>query len=215
MGTGAALGENSTVIGSGTTTGDFSIAEGAGTTAGCKGYYISYVDPTNRYIYLETEEISPQWVTQETPANHITTSENPYDVGMEFSISASGYYHWVKAGEITEINGNRIQYSETNRLDGTQKWQEKTLTGGTDVTPFILFVPSHPEIGTAILGYGAKAEGYNTKALTNYSHAEGYYTQVIGQYGHAEGNGAIAGFAAHAEGEDTQALGITAHAEGY
>lgn len=50
-----------------------------------------------------------------------------------------------------------------------------------------LWIPDYPELGTYTLGYGAHAEGYDTKALQNGAHSEGTGTVAAGKYSHAEG----------------------------
>lgn len=74
-----------------------------------------------------------------------------------------------------------------------------------------------------MLGVGATAVGYNTKASGNYSHAEGLYTEATGMASHAEGteDGSAqtvptiaSGTAAHAEGIGTTASGRGSHSEG-
>lgn len=77
-----------------------------------------------------------------------------------------------------------------------------------------LWIPTHPELGTYTLGYGAHAEGFDTKACQNGAHSEGTETMAAGKYSHAEGNGTVAGWSAHAEGVNCKALGDASHAAG-
>lgn len=129
----------------------------------------------------------------------------------EFSISSDGYYHWVFAGQIIEVSGNRITYSRNNNLDSTDKWLSN-VDNGAD--PMTFFIPAQPDYGTTNVGLGSHAEGYETHAAAQHSHAEGYASIVAGRYGHAEGHATRAGFAAHAEGKGTLAAGLDSHAEG-
>ena len=63
--------------------------------------------------------------------------------------------------------------------------------------------------------YGAHAEGWGTKALSDAAHAEGYLTLASGHSSHAEGDSTIAsGCGTHAEGDSTIASGHASHAEG-
>ena len=141
-----------------------------------------------------------------------------WDVGLdfipycnEFSISSDGYYHWVFAGNIVEVSGNRITYGENNSLNDTEKWLSNVNDGAT---PMTFFIPSQPDYGTTNVGWGSHAEGYETHAAAQHSHAEGYASITAGRYGHAEGFSTRAGYAAHAEGKNTFAFGLDAHAEG-
>lgn len=64
-------------------------------------------------------------------------------------------------------------------------------------------------------GQSAHAEGYNSKALFNYSHAEGNSTLAVGVSAHTEGTYTISHNAhGHAEGLRTITVGNGAHAEG-
>ena len=65
-------------------------------------------------------------------------------------------------------------------------------------------------------GYGAHAEGYNTKASGDSSHAEGRNTKASSDSSHAEGrNTKASSNVSHAEGYNTKASGDSSHAEGY
>lgn len=69
---------------------------------------------------------------------------------------------------------------------------------------------------TKATGNGSHAEGYNTKATNYVSHAEGGDTTASGNYSHAEGNKTTAsGMASHAEGQYTTASSDSSHVEGY
>ena len=229
IGSGTAEGTGSTVIGSGTATGDYSVAEGANTLAGCKGYYIRAIDPTNRHIYLYTGEVTestriiPTW---NNPSSYYDSTFKSYYVlygtddlietphGNEFSVGSDSYYHWPFAGQIIEINGNRITYSENNSLDETAKWINKNGAYNNQLDPMTFFIPEQPDCGTVNVGLGSHAEGWNTKAAAQHSHTEGESSIAAGRYGHAEGRQTRAGFAAHAEGQNTLAKGLYSHSEG-
>lgn len=136
----------------------------------------------------------------------------PY--GNEFSISSDGYYHWVFAGNIVEISGNRITYGENNSLNNTDKWINENNKYDGQVDPMTFFIPAQPDCGTTNVGLGSHAEGWLTHAAAQHSHAEGEGSIAAGRYGHAEGRQTRAGFAAHAEGQNTLAKGLYSHAEG-
>jgi hypothetical protein len=123
-----AYGDNTFVAGSYSTAyGDGSIAMGDHALAGCKGYYVAAIDTANRHIYLSTtdREVTPSWDSPESfhsPSFNLgykiyTQQEMEQAVkyyANEFSVSANAYYHWIFAGDIVAIDGNRITYSETN-----------------------------------------------------------------------------------------------------
>lgn len=222
--------------------GDSSIAMGEAALAGCKGYYIAAIDPDpkNRYIYLATtgDEVTPTW---DNPSSyHKTDFKLGYNLYSQdqiaaqklptyihqFSISANAYHHWVFAGDVIEINGNRIQYSEVNNLNGEdvdqnslgyKKWMsnyDSNNDGEGNAKPMIFYIPAQPHTGNTTIGLGSHAEGWETIAAGEHTHAEGWYSIAAGRYAHAEGDSTRAGYGAHAEGVLTLASGLDSHAEG-
>ena len=75
---------------------------------------------------------------------------------------------------------------------------------------------SHAEGMLTIAGYGAHAEGEETKAIGMKSHAEGHLSEAVGFDAHAEGARTKAnGNRSHAEGLESEANGSASHAEGW
>lgn len=213
--------------------GDYSIAAGIQTQAGCKGYYIKAIDPTNRYIYLATDgvECIPTWTN---PSSYHNTSFNTnYSIipaadinagaapiyANEFSISSIDYFHWVFAANIEEISGNRIKYSEENILSQNpdtdhaayKKWMAN-LDGKAN--PMKFYIPYQSQTGNIVVGNVTFTTGLNTLAADEYSVAEGRNTLAVGFASHAEGDETRAGYCGHAEGYKTYARGLGAHTEG-
>lgn len=126
-----------------------------------------------------------------------------------YSIHDSSYL--PQHGKITAINGNTITVDNFYPLNLKS---EEDLA----IEPWrnMLFIDAKPEIGTIEGGYGAHAEGVNTKALKTGAHAEGSSTEAIGIFSHTEGRRTKAiGSVAHAEGYQTQAIADTSHTEGH
>lgn len=236
-----AYGDNTFVTGNNSTAyGNGSVAMGESALAGCMGYYIAAIDANQRYIYLSTitEEVTPVWENQ---SNHhkpdfklgyniysddqIAAQKLPTYI-HQFSISANAYHHWVFAGDIIEINGNRIKYSEVNNLNGKdvdknslgyKKWisnYDSDGDGKGNAKPMKFYIPAQPHTGNITIGLGSHAEGWETIAPGEHSHAEGWYSIAAGRYAHAEGDSTRAGYGAHAEGVLTLASGLDSHAEG-
>lgn len=236
-----AYGDNTFVTGNNSTAyGNGSVAMGESALAGCMGYYIAAIDANQRYIYLSTttEEVTPVWENQ---SNHhkpdFKLGYNIYNDDQiaaqklptyihQFSISANAYHHWVFAGDVIEINGNRIKYSEVNNLNGKdvdknslgyKKWisnYDSDNDGEGNAKPMKFYIPAQPHTGNITIGLGSHAEGWETIAAGEHSHAEGWYSIAAGRYAHAEGDSTRAGYGAHAEGVSTLASGLESHAEG-
>ena len=184
-------GEGSVVIGDGTAYGDYSVSLGKDTIAGCKGYYIVAIDPDENHIYLSRTKVVPTWEDQRSEYDENFVSgyrilEEDIPHGNEFSISSNGYYHWVFAGNIVEISGNRITY-ESDILNTSDKW-----LSDNGAQECVFYVPVQHDVGSTDVGYAAFVEGWETHASGDHSHAEGYYSIAAGRYSHAEGQGTIA-----------------------
>lgn len=235
--TNEATGSNAVVMGtSSEALGDNSLAVGKEVQTGCKGYYIKAIEPAKRYIYLATDgvECIPIWLVTapgDIPVDYepgFNTGYQVFDLKAdpdlpsyqnEFSISSEDYYHWVFAGNIKAISGNRITYDTPNILSDNpdkehaayKKWMEN-FEG--KAKPMKLYVPTQSEAGNIVTGHYTLAVGKGSVAADDYAVSEGRYNLAVGYAAHVEGDSNRAGYTSHAEGVRTHALGLGAHTEG-
>lgn len=160
--------------------------------------------------------------------------ENYKADGFTVNNQASYFSHdgtiWVKAldangvcGYLPVANVNTAYYPTIFRADGNitiivgEKKNETILNGKA------IYGEIFNDYDNNVVGLGAHAEGYGTKAYGSYSHTEGYKTQtgkenddILGEHAHAEGFQTRAiGKYSHAEGHNTEAIGTCSHAAGW
>ena len=109
----------------------------------------------------------------------------------------------MQFGRILNISGNEVTFDTAIIWDGNLNLQNS----------YIWFT-NHPELGNAVIGIGATAFGYGTKAAQIGSNSVGYETTALGKYSHAEGFRTVADFCSHAEGRSSIAKGLYSHAQG-
>lgn len=158
-----------------------------------------------------------------TPLVLTPVDETDLTLGYNITIQdATG----LEVGDIMSIYSGKVMnnfdfYStitaidETNTIITVDVMPDGIYPIDGTTTEYIWF-PKKPNLnGDVVLGTGAYAEGYETKAVLVSAHAEGCETIAAGKYSHAEGRLTTAGYAAHAEGYGTTAEGHQSHAEGY
>ena len=165
----------------------YSSAKGYNTIAGGRGFQVKYVISTTEGYDIELSNTSD------------------IEVGDKFSFySQSMSSNYDLYGTVKNIYDNHIivDFFPITFLDNP-------------TTKEYIWFPYKPNLnGDVVLGEGADASGYYTKANEYGSHSEGYGTVAGGRYAHAEGNNTFAGYASHAEGRDTIAMEEDSHAEG-
>lgn len=208
--------------------GDCSMAFGTDTIAGVKGFNIGWIDASAKTIILTTQDVKPilpSWSENTTDyyAQNVFNDgidlSNYYAVGDQFSIQASGYFHWLLCGTIAAIDGNIIYVNEVisdsngriNGLDPNANWESATYQN----VRFHFSVPTKAGIGEVSTGDGSFAFGNGSVAATFAARAEGNHTLAYGMYAHTEGYSTKASYNGHAEGKDTHAKGFYSHAEGH
>ena len=78
----------------------------------------------------------------------------------------------------------------------------------SETQPATVIVPAYSHIGTIIVGNGANATGWSSKAVNAVANASGYNTLAAGKYSNAMNLKTVAGgYAATAGGWETKALG--------
>lgn len=78
----------------------------------------------------------------------------------------------------------------------------------SEAQPATVIVPAYSHIGTIVVGNGANATGWSSKAINAVANASGYNTLAAGKYSNAMNLKTIAGgYAATAGGWETKALG--------
>ena len=183
-----------------------SVAFGQNSLAGCRGYYFSAIDTTNKKIYLTTEQVTPVWTTEDLTNGSVVCEYVPGDK-LAFE-NGSKYYPECY---VESVNGNCITYTIDDNGLGFDSFSEEV---GTD--EFSIYVIAKPNVGYSVVkGFSSQAMGYETIAIGNFSQAEGCQTTAVGDYSHAEGRSTVSYYAAHAEGRNTVAEGHAAHSEGY
>lgn len=182
--------------------GDGSVTFGESNVAGCKGYYIKWIDYDNKTITLTTNADERYNNTENSD-----TFTLPYAVGDKFSIINGNHYDLC--GTISAINNNIITYSE--------KTLGFTSCNGdlSEVDEYTLRVPLKPNNGEIQITHYATAFGRQNNAAGQYSFSEGRQNNSYGNYSHTEGKKTKAAYAAHAEGNETEANGQSSHSEGY
>lgn len=203
-----------------------STAMGHTVIAGCKAYYVIAIDKDSHCFYISDtwSEDNPVWVSKGDTTHYDATFQSKYEISNDptatsnrFSISANSYFHWVFAGGIKSIEGNRVTYDDKdNTLDSHEKWIANLIQkdNPTKIIKMHFYIPSQPYIGSTSVGIGSFATGWYSQALGEHSFAAGCDTQALGRYGCAVGNGTTAGFAGFAQGVGSKALGLDAHAGG-
>lgn len=187
------------------------------------GYYYSYIDITNRKIYLTTNRVVPAIGTADKTDSTFATPA--YPIGGKLCLVNGNKYDWGALGLATlkKIHNNVIEY------EGELGFSTIFANSDFSMDSYTLFVIEAPDVGAVkvreggmslgdaaarALGHNAVAEGRETLAVGNYSHAEGRETRAH-YSSHAEGRGTTAsGENSHAEGRDSAASGIASHAEG-
>ena len=96
-----------------------------------------------------------------------------------------------------DLYGNITDVDETNKTITVDTIPNSTTTTG------ILWIPSHPELGDGetIVGTGAFAAGYDSKASQVASFTTGYNNIAAGKYSAVFGNSNIAGYASVVGGQ--------------
>ena len=171
----------------------FTSARGKGNIAGCRGFNILNLEESIEDTYLL----------------RITNFDN-IKKGDRFSLYSE------KLGKNLDLCGEIVAVGAgPELLDIAVRGLPEELYPLSGNTQEYIWFPQKPEVnGDILLGTGAEANGYYTKAIMTGSHTEGYNTVAGGKYAHAEGNSTFAGYAAHAEGRKTEALAVDSHAEG-
>ena len=174
----------------------YSTAKGYNTIAGCKGFKILDIQET---VAIGSIEYLIRIDNLDNINNGDKFSLYSEKLNKNFDLCGEVVYAGV-GPELLNIQVKGIP-------EGLYPLSGKTLE--------YIWFPYKPNLnGDIVLGTGADASGYDTKAITTGSHTEGYNTIAGGKYAHAEGNSTFAGYASHAEGRFTQALGPDSHAEG-
>ena len=172
----------------------FTSARGKGNIAGCRGFNILNLQKSNDGMYLL----------------RITNFDNIED-GDRFSLYSE------KLGKNLDLCGEVITTGAgPELLDIEVRGLPEELYPLSGNTQEYIWFPQKPEVnGDILLGTGAEANGYYTKAMMIGSHTEGYNTVAGGKYAHAEGRSTQSrGEASHTEGNETVTRGDAAHAEG-
>ena len=163
--------------------------------AGCKGYYYSGVDFTNKYIYLSLTQSVPASVTDNSLYDASFTHE--WQVGDAFSIVNSSHYDEI--GKITSIDGNRIGY-DTIGFDEINLNDEAL----EDFDSYTIVVPTRPECGVINLGEGAFAASDGGIAAGRFSVNFARDGRNIGDYSFNAGRRNVVGYASGVVGADNK-----------
>lgn len=173
------------------------------------GYYYSYIDTTNKKIYLTTNRVVPEIGTANRTVSSFATPA--YPVGGKLCLVNGNKYDWGSLGSATiaAIHNNVIEYEGDLGFDTISVPSEFSMDSCT------LFVIEAPDVGAVKVREGGMNFGdAATRAFGHNAVAEGMGTLAVGNYGHAEGRETRAHYAAHAEGRLTVASGENSHAEG-
>lgn len=153
-----------------------------------------------------------------------TTGIKINDIFSLYSSQLSGVFESV--GKVSAISGNSLCVVNNGDSFDLLEQLDKLANHITDSDSEYIWFPDNLGLnGDLILGDGAEAAGYETKATGKYSHAEGLCTVASGTGAHVEGgyttgeNGEIliniaSGVRSHVEGSGNEASDYDTHAEG-
>ena len=175
--------------------------------AGAKGYYYSFVDLTNKKIYLSTEQVLPQLGEGVIDATFATPT---YEIGNGISIVNSNKYDYLGrcTATIKSISNNVIEY------DGDVGFTKIYDCGTPNLDDYTLYVPDQPEIGIVDVREGAIATGDRTSATGSFAVALNREGGAHGNYSLTSGRGCRANYCADAGGYKTKANGQYAFTRG-
>ena len=179
---------------------DGGVALGEGAIAGCKGYYIQWIDFSKKQITLTTiAENRNQQIGNDHPFTI------PYAVGDRFSIKNGSHYDLC--GTISAINNNIVTYSESS-LGFTNC--QTDVTDPIEYTFRVPFKPDKGEIQVTNNGFAVNDGGkatYSNSFSGGKGNAHGAYSAQFGKDTFAAYCAFVAGKELYGEGQNSGTLG--------
>ena len=114
-----------------------SVVGGSNSVAGCRGFYISAIDFTNKRVYLSDVPVSTPVIGEGSVDLSFVTPE--YDIGDDIGIMFTS--HCLYTATIAKVENNVVTY------DGDLGFDESRVIDVSSGYEF--FVLQHPEIGSA------------------------------------------------------------------
>ena len=194
-------------------------AFGFGTIAGSKCFTIIAVYPTTNTYRLDFDPATEEGAELSAALTEVIGEEYSIHLGYLWNDSGiSGSRQRERYGKITAVDGNKVTVDVFFDVPSgaTFHIDESYINeNGVDNEINTFRITTHPLVGNRIIGVGATAKGWYTKATGKGGYAEGVNSVAHGSCGHAENKGTKAGYAAHAEGENTEANGLKSHAQNW
>lgn len=175
-----------------------------------KGYYYSYINITDKKIYISNTRVVPEIGIEDRYDVSFKTPD--YPIGGRLCLVNNVKFDWGADGSatISAISGNVISY------EGDLGFDTINEVADLEVDDYTLFVIEAPEVGVVDVRNPAINLGSpSSRALGDYSVAGGKDTLALGNYSTALGRETRAHYCATAEGRKSQAIGEHSHAQNY